>query len=181
MEGRVLDLANKLKAVISVVESMAEEISSIREAVESARDKSDMRDFRNWQAGDIIVCLDSADHQFTRLKPYSFSGKVSDSGNIGVFCDDSGDENGWGFYKFVWAERPEADSQVGFGFDRESGIAVYADQLSQAIQSMCDLKDALITHKFVDHQVSHALAKNAMFIIGNLEHSLLEHIQNNRT
>lgn len=68
----------------------------------------DMSDWRNWKAGDIVVCSENYNKQFTQGKKYELSGLDNDERYPGVQIksDDMGEVNGWGAERFKFHSRP---------------------------------------------------------------------------
>lgn len=68
----------------------------------------DMSDWRNWRAGDIVVCVEDYSKQFTQGKKYVLSGLDKDERypRVQIKSDDMGEGNGWGAERFKFHSRP---------------------------------------------------------------------------
>ena len=68
----------------------------------------DMQDWRNWKAGDIVVCVEDYSKQFTQGKKYELSGLDNDERypRVQIKADDMGEGNGWGAERFKFHSRP---------------------------------------------------------------------------
>ena len=68
----------------------------------------DISDWRNWRAGDFVVCVEDYSKQFTQGKKYELSGLDKDERypRVQIKADDTGEVNGWGAEKFKFHSRP---------------------------------------------------------------------------
>lgn len=90
-------LASEGFALIPPVVSVVSEFSGV-----------DMSDWRNWKAGDIVVCAENYSKQFTQGKKYELSGLDNDERypRVQIKSDDMGEVNGWGAERFKFHSRP---------------------------------------------------------------------------
>lgn len=112
------DTVNELDAYIeeftrereALINRLAEEGFSLIPAMTPVMgvDDVDMSDWRNWKAGDIVVCKTDNTGQFTKGLRYEVESVNNDRAyrRVNISCDDNKEKNGWGSEHFKFHHRP---------------------------------------------------------------------------
>jgi len=114
------DTVNELDAYIeeftrqreALINRLADEGFALIGKINKNLDKIDatlnMTDWRNWKAGDIVVCKTDNSGQFTKGFRYEVESVNNDRAyrRVSISCDDNQEKNGWGAEHFKFHHRP---------------------------------------------------------------------------